>query len=89
MSVKVTIQFSEREAEAILRADGFDNGWGARKSKATRTAAFKLNAAIIRVLRDRDDKPEHRAGSNAEDCPACRHRSDIEYPFICDGEPDG
>lgn len=58
MSVEFTIRLSEREAAAVLRADGFDVGMGVHKGVDIRHAAFKINEGIIRVLRDRDDNKE-------------------------------
>lgn len=36
-----------------------------------------------------DTAPLKHTGGNAEDCPVCSRRTDLPYPFICPGEPDG
>lgn len=44
--LKVTINLSKREAEAILRSEGFTNGWGIRKSQSLQSAEAKVVGAI-------------------------------------------
>ena len=54
MAVEIRVKLSEREAEAVLRAE-FSVGHGVRRSQALQLAEFKLHSAIIRELRERDD----------------------------------
>jgi hypothetical protein len=44
--VKVELNLTKREAEAVLRAE-FSAGFGVRRSQALRLAEFKLREAII------------------------------------------
>ena len=46
MSVEIHIRLSEAEAAAVLRSEGFSNGWGVVKSIALQTAELKIIGAI-------------------------------------------
>jgi len=44
--MNITIRLTAREAAQILRAHGFDHGWGVHKSQDSQAAHRKLCAAI-------------------------------------------
>lgn len=47
MSVQISIQLSEAEADAVLRSEGFSNGWGVRRSHALIRAQGKIIGAVV------------------------------------------
>lgn len=46
MSVLITVLLADREADAVLRSEGFSNGYGVIKSVPLKTAEAKIIGAI-------------------------------------------
>lgn len=44
--MRIKLNLTKREAAAIARSNGFDHGWGVRKSQASLSAMRKLLEAI-------------------------------------------
>lgn len=47
MAIEFRVRLSQREAEAVLRSDGFSNGRGVRLSQALQMAQMKIIGAIV------------------------------------------
>lgn len=44
--MRIELNLTKREVAAIIRSNGFDHGWGVRKSAASQSATRKLLDAI-------------------------------------------
>lgn len=44
--IRINVSLSDAQAQAILRSEGFSNGWGIGKSKALQSGEEKLMDAI-------------------------------------------
>ncbi len=44
--MRIELNLTKREMAAIIRSNGFDHGWGVRKSQASLSAMRKRLAAI-------------------------------------------
>lgn len=48
----------------------------------------ELAAQVVEAVNAQRARLKH-AGGNAEDCPICKWRRDLPYPFICPGHGEG
>lgn len=54
--IEVTIRLTDREADAVLRSEGFSNGHGVRLSQALQSAQMKVIGAIASAVTPQDHR---------------------------------